>query len=598
MPGIDELLGSNGIVTQLLLWGVVNQVVGTMLSPAFNALQQDALAKHPDMVLTPEVLARAVVQTFMGEAEAAAEAAKSGTDADRFAILVKLADVRLTPADLAEAVLRSYLDVAEAAAEARRQGVTADRFNTLTLLAGDGIGPDQAATALRRGYIKEGGRGPKATSFEQAIAESRLHNKWGPVLYDLTRAILSPPDAAQAVVRGFIGKAEGEALAALSGVDSGTFTTMVALAGDAPSPTELSVALRRGLIPEDSGNPDKPGFVQGIEQGRLANKWIEMIRGLAQEWPTPTDALEARLVGQVSTEDSRKLYAKFGGDPQYWQLLFDTRGEAPTPLELGVLANRGDIKWNGLGPQETSFSQGFHEGRWRNKWEDAYRNLAKFRSPESTITLFLAHGVIDAEEAADEYAKLGMDEATIKRYIDEAHLEAFSDYRGATVSAILQAYHEQLITQDQALSILTDLHVDTRAAAILLELQDIQRAFEAVQNALSRIRTLYASRKITLKTVKQSLTDLGVPQQSIDGIVKSWQIENSVSVKVLTQAEITDAFKLGFLNEAEALTELENLGYTPFDAWILLSLKLKALASGKPARGPAPPQDQAIPGTT
>jgi hypothetical protein len=598
VPGIDELLGSNGIVTQLLLWGVVNQVVGTMLSPAFNALQQDALAKHPDMVLTPEVLARAVVQTFMGEAEAAAEAAKSGTDASRFAVLLKLADVRLAPADLAEAVLRSYLDGAEAAAEARKQGVTADRFDTLTLLAGDGIGPEQAATALRRGIIKRGGMGPKSTSYDQAIAESRLHNKWGSVLYDLTVAILSPPDAAQAVVRGFLGATEGEALAALSGVTAENFRTMVQLAGDAPSPTELSVALRRGIIPEDSGSPDKPGFIQGIQQGRLANKWAFMFRDLAQEWPTPTDALEAGLVGQVDTDTSKQLYARFGGDLKYWQLLFDTRGEAPTPLELGVLANRGDIKWDGLGPNETSFSQGFHEGRWRNKWEAAYRRLAVFRSPESTVTLFLAHGVISDEEAADEFAKLGMDTATIKRYIDEAHLEAFSDYRGATVSTILAAYHEQLISRDDAVTILTAMHVDPNAANILLELQDIQRAFEAVQNALSRIRTLYASRKITLKTVKQSLTDLGVPQASIDGIVKSWQVENSVSVKVLTEAQIADAYELQILTEREALTELENLGYTPFDAWLVLSLKAKQALPNKPAAGPAPPQDQVTPGTT
>lgn len=598
MPGLDELLGSNGVVTQLLLWGVVNQVVGTLMSPAFNALQQAALSKHPDMVLTPEVLARAVVQTFMGEAEAAAEAAKSGTDSQRFATLLKLAEFRLTPADLAEAVLRSYLDGAEAAAEARKQGVTADRFDTLKLLAGDGIGPQQAAEALRRGYIKDKGRGPESVSYEQAIAESRLHNKWGATLFELTKAILSPADAASAVVRGFLDRKAGITLAALSGVDADTFATMVNLAGDAPSPAELSVALRRGLIPEDSGTPDKPGFVQGIEQGRLANKWTDMIKGLAQEWPTPTDALEARLVGQVTTKESQSLYARFGGDPAYYDLLLRTRGEAPTPLELGVLANRGDIKWDGLGPDETSFTQGFHEGRWRNKWEDAYRHLAKFRSPESTIVLFLSHGVINDEEAADELAKLGMDAATIKRYIDEAHLEAYSDYRGATVSMILQAYHEQLITSDQALTVLEGFHVTPTAAKLMLELQDIQRAFEAVQNALSRIRTLYASRKITLRTVKQSLTDLGIQPDAIDGIVKSWQIENSVSVRVLTEAQIADAFKLNFLTEPEALTELENLGYTPFDAWILLSLKEKALVSGKPAQGPAPPQGQVIPGTT
>jgi hypothetical protein len=179
MAGIDELLGASGVIEQLLLWNVVSQVVTALMSPAFNALQQDTLKAHPNMVITPDVLARAVVQTFMDKAAAMEEAAKSGLDASRFGVLLKLAEVRLTPADLAEAVLRSYLDSAQAESEARDQGVTADRFRTMTLLAGDGIGPQQAAEARRRGLIKADGMGPDATSYAQAIAESRLHNKWG-----------------------------------------------------------------------------------------------------------------------------------------------------------------------------------------------------------------------------------------------------------------------------------------------------------------------------------------------------------------------------------------------------------------------------------
>lgn len=598
MAGIGDLLGENGVIQQLLLWNVVGQVVSTMLSPAFTALQQDALKAHPDMVITPDILARAVVQSFMTVAEAETEAAKSGIDATRLGVLIKLADVRLTPADLAEAVLRSYITSGDAESEAKDQGVTPGRFRTMTLLAGDGIGPQQAAEARRRGYITATGKGPDSTSYAQAIAESRLHDKWGQVLYDLTRAILSPQDAAQAVVRNFLPPGEGVALAALSGVDEAHFRIMTDLAADAPSPTDLTVALRRGIIPDDSGNPDQPGFVQGIRQGRLADKWIPMIRQLAQEWPTPADALQARLVGQVTTEESKQLYARFGGDPAYFDLLFRTRGEAPTPLELGVLANRGDIPWDGLGADKITFQQGFFEGRWRDKWLPAYRNLAKYRPPESTVTLFLSHGVITDEQAYDLFAKLGMDTETARMYVDEAHLEAYSDYRGATVTMVLQAYHDQIITRDEALPLLTGFHVTATAAKFMLEYEDAQRAFAAVNNAISRIRTLYASRKITLQTVRRSLADVGIDGTQIEGIVRSWQIENSVSVKVLTEAQIANAFEAGFLTEDEAMTELENIGYTPFDSWLILSLKAKVPLPGKPAQGPAPPQDQVIPGTT
>lgn len=598
MADFGDLGGAFAYLESFFLWQIIGQVASTMLSPAFNALQQDALQDHPNMVITPDVLARAVVQTFMDKGAATAEAAKSGIDASRFDILLKLADIRLAPADLAEAVLRSYKDKAAAEQEAREQGVTAERFDILTLLAGDGIGPEQAAEALRRKYIAKDGTGPDSTSYTQAIAESRLHNKWGDVLYKLTQAILSPPDLAQAVVRGFLSNEYGQAIAALSGVDADQFATMVQLAGDSLSPTDATIALRRKLIPYDSKDANKPGFLQAIQQGRLRDMWAPIVRDLAQEWPTPTDALESRLVGQTTTDEALALYEQFGGDPKFFDLLFRTRGEAPSPLELGVLANRGDIKWDGLGADKTSFEQGFYEGRWRDKWLTAYRNLAKYRPAESTVTLFLSHGVITNDQAADALAKLGMDDTTAKWFIDEAHLEAYSDYRGATVGTVLSAYHEQIITVDQAKTILTALHVDPLAASILLELQDIQRAFEAMNNAISRIRTLYASRKITLQTVRKALGDIGVDGTQIEGIVKSWQIENSVSVKTLTEAQIADAFEADLLTQQEAMTELENIGYTPLDAWVLLSIKAKVPLPDKPDQGPAPPQDQVIPGTT
>lgn len=598
MAGISDLFGRNGVLEQLLLWNIASQVVSAMGQPAFIALTQDMAQKHPNMVLAPDILARAVAQTFVNKAAATQDAAKSGIDASRFDVLLQLAKVRLTPADLAEAVLRSYVEHGAAESEAKVQGISAADFTTLTLLAGDGIGPQQAAEARRRGIIVAHGKGPDSTSYDQAIAESRLHNKWGPVLFDLTKAILSPADAAEAVVRGFLAHADGVTVASLSGVDASQFQTLVSLAGDAPAPGELAVALRRGVIPEDSGNPDVPGFVQGIKQGRLADKWIPMIRALAQEWPTPTDALEARLVGQVTTEQSKALYAKFGGDPDFWQLLFDTRGEAPTPLELGVLANRGDIPWDGLGADKISFEQGFHEGRWRNKWQDAYRHLAVYRMPESTVTIMLSHGVITDDQAAVMFAKLGMDATTIQQYIAEAHLEAFSDYRGATVGMVLQAYYQQLITADQALPILEGFHVTPTAAQFMLTFEDAQRAFAAINNALSRTRTLYAARKITRETARDSLNKLGIAPVAIEDVLKSWQLENSISVKVLTEAQIADAFIADLLTEQEAFTELGNIGYTPFDAWVILSLKAKTPLPNKPLQGPAPPQDQVIPGTT
>lgn len=598
MAGIGDILGEGGQLRQLLLYNVVGQVISALGTPAFTALTQDVNAQHPNVVVTPDVLARAVGQTFMSQAAAITEASKSGIDASRFDLLLKLAQVRIQPADLAEAVLRSYTSNAAAEKEAQLQGVTPDRFAIMTLLAGDGIGPQQAAEALRRKYIDASGVGPESTSYEQAIAESRLHNKWAPVLYQLTKAILSPADAADAVVRGFLAESDGITLAALNGVDANMFGTLVSMAADAPSPTQLAEALRRGVIPLDAGSASGVGFAQGIREGRLADKWIPMIQALAQEWPTPTDALEARLVGQITTPESKQLYAKFGGDPDYWDLLFHTRGESPTPLELGALANRGYIPWDGLGSDKTTFQQGFFEGRWRDKWEPVYKHLAKYVPPIGTVTTLLSRGSITDAQAAKYLTQQGMDETLVKAYIEDAHAMALGPYRGETISSVLKSYYEQILTADQVTPILASLHMTPLAIKLALEYQDQQRAFAALNSVVSRVRTLYSARKITAQIATAALVALGLPNDAITSMMDRWGIENSINVKTLTDVQIAQAVLYKAMTPVEGIQELVNSGYTQYDAWVLLCVYGKQVYPNKPASGPPPPQGAVIPGTT
>lgn len=598
MPGLSDLAGRNGVIEQLLLWNVAGAIIQAMLAPAWTSLQQDAQAAHPVIALTPDIAARLAVRHLISEADAKAEANKGGISDDRLTQLLELEKIRIDPADLAEAVLRSYMTLNEALAEAAPQGYTAEQFTILTDLAGDGIGPQQAAEALRRKIIPESGKGIGSVSYEQAIAESRLHNKWGPVLYALERALLSPPDAAEAVVRGFIARDAGEAVAALSGVDAATFGTMVHLAGDAPGPQQLAEALRRGAIPYDSGSADRPGFIQGIREGRLADMWAPVIEALARLWPTPVDALDATLKGQLTDAEGRKMYALLGGDDQFYQWLLDSQGNAPSPLELIEMANRGYIPWTGLGPDVVSYAQGFKEGRWRDKWQPVYEKFAEYLPDVSTVTELLKDGSITNDVAADYYAKQGMSPDLIAAYLAEAHTLALSDYRGETVGNVLDAYYAQILSADDALAILAQLHVTEQAAELLLAYQDVKRAFSQVNSVVSRTRTLYAARKITVQTAQSALIAIGIPASEVQQVIATWEVENSIQVKTLTEAQIVDAWAEGIIDQPTAETELGNIGYTPFDAWVLLSTKAKQPLPNMPAQGPAGPQNAVIAGTT
>lgn len=554
MSGLSDILGGGGVAEQLLVWGVLNQALGAALAPYTSQLAQDVNAAHP---VNP-----------------------------------------LAPGDLADAVVRGYLTLAEATTEAGKSGLSADRFATLVPLHADAPGPQELAAALVRGLIPADGSGPDSASFAQGIREGRLADKWAPMIRDLTVAVLSAPDAASAVVRNFLSLEDGQAAAAKSGVDPAVFATLVHLSGDAPGPQQLAEALRRGAITADGSGPASTSFTQGIAEGRLADKWAPVIEALSKEWPTPVDALAARLKGAFDDATARDLYTKLGGDVQFYDWLVFAEGDGPTPDQAAAMLRRGIIPQHGTGPDQVSYDQAFLESRWRNKWSPAFLAMNTMVPNPREVLAMLKDGAVDKPQAATWLRQSGADDATIAAFTAEADATAISDYKGLTTTAVLGMYYQRLISQADVTSILTSLHVSAQAVPLMLAYADLQRAIAQQNNAITRIGNLYAGRKITEQTAKQSLVTLQVPVNAIDDIISTWQLENSIAVKLLTEAQIVSAYEYAILTPDEAITELTNIGYTPFDAWVLLSIKNKGPLGSAPAPGPAAPQGAVIPGTT
>ena len=491
MPSLGDLFGKGSIAEQIFVWGVLNQVIGALGSPYFDALTQDVNERHPEAVRSPTQLAQLVVRGFVDRDAAIAEAKRSGLAEDKFTAVLDASKPYLAPADLAQLVVRNFMTVQAAEQEAAFSGVDADRFHLLTQIA-----------------------------------------------------------------------------------------------ADAPGPQDLAVALRRGILPEDSPSEDTPSFAGGIREGRLADKWIPMIKALSVQWPTPADALDARLEGQISDAEALTLYQRFGGDPQYFELLFNTRGNAPTPVEALDLLNRGIIPERGTGPQSVSYEQAFLEGPWRDKWLDPFLALREYVTPPRSVVAMVRDGAYTDAQAAAALAKSGMNETDIAAYIAEAHHVAAATSKDLTQTVVIQLYTNRLISRDDAHGLLVALGYSDDNATYLIELADLRRSIAALNTAVARIQTLYVSHKITRDTTVKTLGKLGVPADQITEVVHIWDLETAVNVKQLTEAQIVSAWSYKVINTDEAMAELTSIGYTQYDAWVLLSIKAKAPQPNKPAQEP------------
>lgn len=420
--------------------------------------------------------------------------------------------------------------------------------------------------------------------------------------YDVNSAhpdvTLSPADLAQLVVRGYLAAGTAATEAAKSGIGPEWFGHLVNMAGEGPAPGDLAVALRRGLIPEHGTGEASISFDQGMREGHTLDKWTPVFKALAVEWPTPNDALQAVLEGQITPAEGRTLYEKFGGDPAYYQMLYDTRGNAPSPLEAIEMANRGIIPWNGTGADVTSYEQAFLEGPWRNKWQEPYRQLGTYVPPERTVSAMLSAGSITTDQAAKYWRESGMDATTIAAFIHDAQLTATQDTRGLSMSAVLDMYYAQFISKSDAASLLALFHVNQHNSDLLLAYVDMRRSIAAVNTAVSRIQSLFTARKIDAATASGALTKLNIPSATISAIITTWEVEASVSVKTLTEAQIVAAVKHNVITPDEGMAELEAIGYTPYDAWILLSNSAGGPLPNKPSKVVAAPLGAVTPGVT
>lgn len=396
-------------------------------------------------------------------------------------------------------------------------------------------------------------------------------------------AVLSPAELASAVVRGFLPKDTAALGARYSGVDGGRFDTLVRLAGAALSPQALAEALRRGIIPYDSGDPDKPGFLQGVYQGSLRDMWAPVLQALALALPSPSDALNALLEGQTDEATAKDLYKKFGGDPQYFQLMYDTAGSAPTPNEAAVMANRGIIPWTGTGPDATTFEQAFLEGPWRNKWLGPYQKMSQYYPPPRTVTAMVREGSLTDEQGLALLKEQGLSDTLAGAYIVSAHTTATAKTKELAESTVVKLYTDQLVTSDDASKMLTAIGYSAKDAGFILAVADLQTTEANLRNAVSRIRSLFVGHKINVTTATNALNSLQVPSDQVQNIIGIWQLEASANVKIPSESQIVDAYKYSIIDQTTATSLLGELGYAPHDAWLLLSIRMHAPQPNEPA---------------
>lgn len=397
---------------------------------------------------------------------------------------------------------------------------------------------------------------------------------------------LAPAAAADMVVRNILTEAEGAAEARKSGVSPDDFHRLVLDTGDAPGPMQLLEAVRRGILSWDAPKGDLPSALQGLRQGRLRDEWAPLIHALAFT-PIPTgDAVDAVVESQIDYSAGEAIAFQNGIMADDFRILFNTRGNPPSPTELMELVRRGIIPMGGLGPDATSLDQGIAEGATKNKWTFAYEALTEAIPPPRTVTALLRNGSIDDATATALFKKAGLSQAMAEAYTHDAHHQKLQATKDLAKADILQLYYDRIVSHDDAVAMLVALRYTPEEAAFELAIVDFRRELAALNQAIGRVHNLYVAHKLDKPAAVSTLDALHVPAAQRDQLLGVWDVERGANVKVLSAAEIASAFFYKVIAQAEAQAELEAQGWTPRDAWILLSVRMHAPLPNPPAPGP------------
>lgn len=376
---------------------------------------------------------------------------------------------------------------------------------------------------------------------------------------------LSPAELADMVVRGVAGDDWAKGQAARSGISHENFALMTTNSGQPPALQEMLSLFRRGKV-------DKATMEHAIRQSRVRDEWIPLVLEMGLDEPTPIDILQAYLQGQVDEATARALYVKLGGDLEYFQLLYDTRGSAPTPNEAALMARRGIIPWTGTGPTATSYQQAFLEGPWRNKWATAFKSAAQYAPPPRTISTLYAEHALTADQALRLFGEAGLSPTLAAAFLAGASKTKTATHRNLAVGTIEALYQQRAISQDEATGLLESLGYDQGEATFILLVSDMKRYEHYVTAAIGAVHTQYVSHKIPAATASNLLDELGLASGERDHLLALWLLERGARVHVLSPADIRKASGKQVITPDEATARLVDLGFSASDAAIYLQL--------------------------
>lgn len=458
-------------------------------------------------------------------------------------------DLALDPVTLASIVAHGIDTESDTVGDVEGQGFNSGQYQALIELALQYPTLPDSLNLYRRGAID-------AATLHTNFARAGLPKSQWQAYETLVRQLISPADAALALLRGNMTQAEAYQVADDWGLSHPDFDVLVGNTGEPLGLMQLLEAYRRGII-------DKARLERGIRQSRVRDEWIPTAEALRYVPMSVSDAVNATVQNQLPMADAAKYAAENGLEPSHFPVLVNTAGEPLARGEMYELYNRGYVT-------KAQVLQAERESRLKNKYNDVAFNLHERLLEPRMLSTAVEYGSVTHQEALANAMAYGYSKQLAEILVGEGAARKLQTYKNKVISAIETLYEDGAIDNTTASQTIQSLGFSSEEAGFILEAADMRRATKQTSQVISAIRTKYLGRHITDAEAKSLLSTAGVPSQQVAYLMSDWEIEWQAYTRTLTEAQVVKAVKDGLITPDDGLSRLQAMGYNQVDATLLI----------------------------
>jgi len=344
--------------------------------------------------------------------------------------------------------------------------------------------------------------------------------------------------------------------------------------------TEIITAYLRGLISEND-------FNLMLKEHGLADRDIDVLKGLIWSYPTPTDFIRF-AVREVFTDDKETqeaLSAEFPDDiveyaekagmrrevlEWYWKSHWDL----PSPTQVYEMLHRLNpevLKVRGSAYKEmgldmsklettietvkTYLKQADYDLRWRD------RLVAISYAPLTRVDLRRIYelGLINEEELLARLMEVGYTKKDAELMVEFYKSYRQEEVRLWTKTEIRNLLYYGLVNESEAVILLKRIGYTEEDAKTLVELWKAKLAEKDMREIQKYVRDAYALGEITRAEAEKRLRDIGLSEETINIVLDKEDARRLGSVKLPSASTVVKWLKAGIITEAEAKKILEEI---------------------------------------